>query len=84
MTLACPVCSAPNGACGHTELAFPPISAPTERGTATVTDNKGVIFLAKQRVRPDRGKAGYKGKNIKVVANPELAREKATAKVDKD
>jgi hypothetical protein len=83
MTLACPVCSAPNGACGHTELVFPPISAPTERGTATVTDNKGVIFLPKQRVRPGRGKVGYKGKNIKVVADPAMAREAQAAKANK-
>jgi hypothetical protein len=84
MTLACPVCSAPEMACGHTELVYPPISAPTERGTATMTDTKGPIFLAKQRVRPGRGRPGYKGKNIKVVAHPELARELRAAKVSKD
>ena len=84
MTLACPVCSAPEMACGHTELAFPPISAPTERGTATVTKTDGPIYLAKQRVRPDRGKAGYKGKGIKVVAHPDIAREAHAAKASKD
>lgn len=83
MTLACPVCSAPNGACGHTELVYPPISAPTERGTSAVTDTKGPIFLPKQRVRPDRGKAGYKGKNIKVVADPSAAAEAHAAKAAK-
>ena len=75
MTLTCPVCSAPEMACGHTALVYPPISAPTDRGTAPMTDTKGPIFLPKQRVRPDRGIAGYKGKNIRVVADPKAAAE---------
>ena len=45
-----------------------------------MTDVKGVIFLPKQRVRPDRGKAGYKGKNIKVVAHPAMAAAAQAAK----
>lgn len=82
MTLTCPVCSAPEMACGHTELVYPPIAAPTERGTA-VTDTKGPIFLPKQRVRPGRGIAGYKGKNIKVVADPAAAAEARATKGSK-
>jgi len=49
-----------------------------------MTDTKGPIFLPKQRVRPDRGIAGYKGKNIKVVADPAAAAEARAAKAKKD
>ena len=40
-----------------------------------MTNTKGPIFLPKQKVRPGRGKPGYKGSNIKVVANPAAAAE---------
>lgn len=48
-----------------------------------MADSKDVIFLPKQRVRPGRGITGYKGKNIKVVADPALAREASAAKASK-
>lgn len=82
---ACIVCGERNGACGHQPLRFPPITSPTERGNRSVTDNE-TIYLPKQKVR--RGVAGYKGKNIKVVADPSGARAadaaKAKAKAAKD
>ena len=49
-----------------------------------MTDTEGTIYLPKQRVRPGRGKAGYKGKNIRVVTDPSKAKaaadERAAAK----
>lgn len=47
--------------------------------------NEGTIYLPKQRLRRGRGVAGYKGKNIKVVADPAAARaadEKKAAEAD--
>ena len=45
-----------------------------------MTDNE-TIYLPAQKVR--RGKAGYKGKNIKVVADPSGARAADAAKTAK-
>lgn len=45
--------------------------------------NEGTIYLPKQRVRPGRGKAGYKGKGIKVVADPAKAAAEDQAKAAK-
>lgn len=39
-----------------------------------MASNEGTIYLPKQRVRRGRGTPGYKGKNIKVVADPSAAR----------
>ena len=47
--------------------------------------NEGTVYLPKQRVRPGRGRPGYKGENIKVVADPSAARaadEEKAAKAD--
>jgi len=49
-----------------------------------MTATKGPIFLPKQKVRPDRGKAGYKGENIKVVADPAAAAEARAKKIKGD
>jgi hypothetical protein len=81
MTLACPVCAAPNGVCGHTELAFPPITAPQE--TNVMASNEGTIYLARQHIKRGRGKPGYKGANIKVVDDPAKARAADEAKAAK-
>lgn len=51
-----------------------------------MANTEGTIYLPKQRVRRGRGKAGYKGKNIKVVDDPAAARaadEKKASKADK-
>jgi hypothetical protein len=46
-----------------------------------MTTNAGPIYLPKQQVRPGRGKPGYKGKNIKVVADVAAAEARAAAKI---
>ena len=66
MSRSCPICGAPNGTCGHTPLALPPITAPGERSSHTVA-NDDKIYLPQQKVR--RGKAGYKGKNVVVIGD---------------
>jgi len=48
-----------------------------------MASNEGTIYLPKQRVRPGRGKPGYKGKDIKVVADPSAARAADEAKAAK-
>lgn len=84
MSQPCPVCSAPDQACGHTELALPPIHVPFPKGaTDTMANTEGTIYLPKQHVRPGRGKPGYKGENIKVVADPAKAEAEDRAKAEK-
>lgn len=63
MSRPCPVCGAPDGTCGDTQLVFPPITLPGERNASAVADDK--VYLPQQKVR--RGTAGYKGKNVVVV-----------------
>lgn len=52
-----------------------------------MASNTGKIYLPKQHVRPGRGKPGYKGKDIVVVADPAKAeaedREKAAKAAEK-
>jgi hypothetical protein len=48
-----------------------------------MASNEGTIYLPKQRVRPGRGRPGYKGKEIKVVADPSAARAADEAKAAK-
>jgi hypothetical protein len=75
---ACPVCGTPNGACGHTELAYPPITSLTERDQMA-TDTK--VYLPKQKSR--RGVAGYRGSNIVVVDADGKEDKKATSEANK-
>lgn len=53
-----------------------------------MASTEGTIYLPKQRVAPHRGIPGYKGKDIKVVADPSAARAadaaKAAKKAEKD
>jgi hypothetical protein len=49
-----------------------------------MANTEGTIYLPKQDVDPKRGKAGYKGKNIKVVDDPNAARAADEAKASKD
>lgn len=46
--------------------------------------NEGTIYLPLQHVKRGRGVPGYKGDNIKVVADPAKARAAADAKAAKD
>lgn len=48
-----------------------------------MANTEGTIYLPKQRVRPGRGRPGYKGKDIKVVADPSAARAAGEAKAQK-
>ena len=48
-----------------------------------MAETEGTIYLPKQQVRRGRGRAGYKGKNIKVVADPAAARAKDEEKASK-
>lgn len=48
-----------------------------------MANTEGTIYLPKQRVRPGRGRPGYKGKDIKVVADPSAARAADEAKAAK-
>jgi len=48
-----------------------------------MTDTEGTIYLPKQHVKKGRGVPGYKGKNIKVVADPSKARAADEAKTAK-
>lgn len=45
--------------------------------------NEGTIYLPKQHVKKGRGVPGYKGENIKVVADPTKARAADEAKAAK-
>lgn len=38
-----------------------------------MASNTGTIYLPRQHVKAGRGKAGYKGENIKVVDDPSAA-----------
>jgi hypothetical protein len=48
-----------------------------------MTDTEGTIYLPRQHVKRGRGVPGYKGKNIKVVADPAKARAADEAKAAK-
>jgi hypothetical protein len=80
MTLTCPVCSAPDQACGHTELVKPIVGL--SRGDLTMpTTNEGDIVLPRQPVRRGRGVPGYKGANITVV-DPKTGKKVGTGATD--
>jgi hypothetical protein len=76
----CPVCGAPDAACGHQELRYPPIPSletviTTSTGAVDMAEDTKV-YLPRQRVR--RGTAGYRGKNI-VVVDPDTGKTDAAA-----
>lgn len=50
-----------------------------------MASNEGKVYLPQQRVRPGRGRAGYKGKNVVVTAtaSPRAARVEAEAEEEK-
>lgn len=47
---------------------------------ADKSPTEGTIYLARQHVKKGRGKPGYKGANIKVVADPAAAEANAAKK----
>ena len=49
-----------------------------------MADTEGTIYLPRQHVKKGRGKPGYKGKGIKVVADPAKAEAAAREKVEAD
>lgn len=68
MSAPCPICGTADAACGHTPLAFPPITAPGERSNVA---SDGKIYLPRQKVK--FGRAGYKGANV-VVVDPDTGK----------
>lgn len=76
---ACPICGKANGACGHQPLAFPPITSLKEM--TPVADQK--VYVPKQIVKPGRGVAGYRGKDVVVVDKSGKEDKEATAAAHK-